>query len=344
MAEPVRAPLHRPAVEESSRGSARRAPATARQGHRAARRGGGAQREPCDDMGAAGFRRLRRHAEAPRRFRPSLRAQRRQGGVAVAGRRELEHGHAPSRGMAAAAGRFRRARPPPFRARPFRQPGRYMRRRPGECGTDGGRPRRRGPLLQPAPRRAAGPPRRRDPPARRSRRCRALGPRRRHRLFEARHRRRAGRDGPAAPAPPGAPATACHRGLLRRLGPRRLRRAQRARRRPFRRHGDAARWAAPSADYLLLEYRGGDRLYLPSEQIDAITPYTGGESPALNRMGGAEWSRQKARVRAAVREVAKELVELYRRRQTTPGHASRPTRPGRASSSRPSRTRRPRTS
>ena len=80
-------------------------------------------------------------------------------------------------------------------------------------------------------------------------------------------------------------------------------------------------------DYLQLEYRGGDRLYLPSEQIDAITPYTGGESPALNRMGGAEWSRQKARVRAAVREVAKELVELYRRRQTTPGHAFAPDTP-----------------
>ena len=80
-------------------------------------------------------------------------------------------------------------------------------------------------------------------------------------------------------------------------------------------------------DYLLLEYRGGDRLYLPSEQIDAITPYTGGESPALNRMGGAEWSRQKARVRAAVREVAKELVELYRRRRTTPGHAFAPDTP-----------------
>jgi transcription-repair coupling factor (superfamily II helicase) len=80
-------------------------------------------------------------------------------------------------------------------------------------------------------------------------------------------------------------------------------------------------------DYLQLEYRGGDRLYLPSEQIDAITPYTGGESPALNRMGGAEWSRQKARVRAAVREVAKELVELYRRRRTTPGHAFAPDTP-----------------
>ena len=83
-------------------------------------------------------------------------------------------------------------------------------------------------------------------------------------------------------------------------------------------------------DYLLLEYRGGDRLYLPSEQIDAITPYTGGESPALNRMGGAEWSRQKARVRAAVREVAKELVELYRRRHTTPGHAFAPDTPWQA--------------
>ncbi len=80
-------------------------------------------------------------------------------------------------------------------------------------------------------------------------------------------------------------------------------------------------------DYLQLEYRGGDRLYLPSEQIDAITPYTGGESPALNRMGGGEWSRQKARVRAAVREVAKELVELYRRRQTEPGHAFAPDTP-----------------
>jgi transcription-repair coupling factor (superfamily II helicase) len=83
-------------------------------------------------------------------------------------------------------------------------------------------------------------------------------------------------------------------------------------------------------DYLQLEYRGGDRLYLPSEQIDALTPYTGGESPALNRMGGAEWSRQKARVRAAVREVAKELVELYRRRHTTPGHAFAPDTPWQA--------------
>ncbi|HZU71442.1 MAG TPA: transcription-repair coupling factor [Acidimicrobiales bacterium] len=74
-------------------------------------------------------------------------------------------------------------------------------------------------------------------------------------------------------------------------------------------------------DYLLLEYRGGDKLYVPSDQIDAITPYTGGDSPSLSRLGGADWQRTRARVRAAVREVAQELVVLYRRRVTSTGHA-----------------------
>ena len=67
-------------------------------------------------------------------------------------------------------------------------------------------------------------------------------------------------------------------------------------------------------DYLLLEYRGGDRLYVPSDQIDALTPYTGGECPSLNRLGGARLAAARARVRAAVREIAQELVVLYRRR------------------------------
>ncbi|MGH9074977.1 MAG: transcription-repair coupling factor, partial [Acidimicrobiales bacterium] len=79
--------------------------------------------------------------------------------------------------------------------------------------------------------------------------------------------------------------------------------------------------AGAERDYLLLEYRGGDRLYVPSDQIDALTPYTGGESPSLHRLGGSEWSRAKARVRSAVREIAEELVALYRRRTTVPGHA-----------------------
>ncbi len=77
-------------------------------------------------------------------------------------------------------------------------------------------------------------------------------------------------------------------------------------------------------DYLLLEYRGGDKLYVPSDQIDAITAYSGGESPALHRLGGSDWQRTRARVRAAAREVAQELVVLYRRRTSSPGHAFPP--------------------
>jgi transcription-repair coupling factor (superfamily II helicase) len=74
-------------------------------------------------------------------------------------------------------------------------------------------------------------------------------------------------------------------------------------------------------DYLLLEYRGGDRLYVPSDQIDSIRHYTGGDTPSVSRMGGADWSKTKARVRSAVAEVAQELVVLYQRRMTTSGHA-----------------------
>jgi transcription-repair coupling factor (superfamily II helicase) len=74
-------------------------------------------------------------------------------------------------------------------------------------------------------------------------------------------------------------------------------------------------------DYLLLEYRGADKLYVPTDQIDLVRHYTGGDSPSLSRMGGSDWSRTKQRVRAAVQEVAQELVVLYQRRVTTPGLA-----------------------
>src|SRR5207248_4139779 len=59
----------------------------------------------------------------------------------------------------------------------------------------------------------------------------------------------------------------------------------------------------------------------PSDQIDAVRHYTGGESPSLHRLGGSDFARTKAKVRAAVREIAQELVVLYRRRVTSPGHA-----------------------
>ena len=79
--------------------------------------------------------------------------------------------------------------------------------------------------------------------------------------------------------------------------------------------------AGSERDYLLLEYRGGDKLYVPSDQIDLIRPYSGGEAPSLHRLGGSDWHRTKARVRSAVREIAQELVMLYRTRRTTPGRA-----------------------
>ena len=74
-------------------------------------------------------------------------------------------------------------------------------------------------------------------------------------------------------------------------------------------------------DYLLLEYRGGDKLYVPSDQVDLLRPYSGGESPSLNRLNGSEWQKAKTRVRSAVREIAQELVVLYQKRVNAPGHA-----------------------
>jgi transcription-repair coupling factor (superfamily II helicase) len=80
-------------------------------------------------------------------------------------------------------------------------------------------------------------------------------------------------------------------------------------------------------EYLVIEYaprkRGqpGDQLYVPMDQLDLVTRYIGGESPALDRMGGADWKARKSRARKAVREIAAELIKLYAARQATKGHA-----------------------
>ncbi len=74
-------------------------------------------------------------------------------------------------------------------------------------------------------------------------------------------------------------------------------------------------------DYLQLEYRGQDKLYLPSDQIDLIRRYTGGESPSLHRLGGSDFAKAKSKVKSAVEEVAQELVVLYQKRMATEGHA-----------------------
>jgi transcription-repair coupling factor (superfamily II helicase) len=80
-------------------------------------------------------------------------------------------------------------------------------------------------------------------------------------------------------------------------------------------------------DYLLLEYRGDDKLYVPSDQIDSVRHYTGGDQPSLSRLNGGDWAKTKARVRAEVTQIAQELVVLYQKRLHTPGHAFPPDTP-----------------
>ncbi len=80
-------------------------------------------------------------------------------------------------------------------------------------------------------------------------------------------------------------------------------------------------------DYLLLEFRGNDKIYVPTEQIDTVRHYTGGDTPTLSRMGGGDWQRTRSKVRAAVREIAEELVALYRKRVASAGHAFPPDTP-----------------
>jgi transcription-repair coupling factor (superfamily II helicase) len=88
--------------------------------------------------------------------------------------------------------------------------------------------------------------------------------------------------------------------------------------------------AGATRDYLLLEYRGGDKLYLPTDQIELLTPYAGGDSPSVSRLGGSEWQRARSKARAAVHEIAEELVALYRRRLEVTGHAFGPDTPWQA--------------
>jgi transcription-repair coupling factor (superfamily II helicase) len=88
--------------------------------------------------------------------------------------------------------------------------------------------------------------------------------------------------------------------------------------------------ADATREYLVIEYapsrRGqpGDRLYVPMDSLDQVTRYVGGESPSLDRLGGADWAKRKGRARRAVREIAAELIKLYAARQATRGHAFSP--------------------
>jgi transcription-repair coupling factor (superfamily II helicase) len=74
-------------------------------------------------------------------------------------------------------------------------------------------------------------------------------------------------------------------------------------------------------DYLLISYKGGDKLYVPSDQIDTLRQYVGGEAPKLHKLGGSDFAKTKSKVRSAVREIAQELVVLYQKRVNAQGHS-----------------------
>lgn len=82
-------------------------------------------------------------------------------------------------------------------------------------------------------------------------------------------------------------------------------------------------------DYLHLQYKGNDSLYVPVEQIDQVQRYIGAEDkePKLYHLGGGEWARVKQKVSKTVRDIAEDLVKLYAAREATPGHAFAPDTP-----------------
>ena len=86
-------------------------------------------------------------------------------------------------------------------------------------------------------------------------------------------------------------------------------------------------------EYLIIEYapakRGqpGDRLFVPTDALDQVTKYVGGEAPSLNRLGGADWAKTTGRARKAIKEIAAQLIQLYSARMATKGHAFGPDSP-----------------
>lgn len=79
-------------------------------------------------------------------------------------------------------------------------------------------------------------------------------------------------------------------------------------------------------DYLLIIYRGEDKLYIPVEQLELVQKYVGseGKTPKLNKLGGAEWKRVTARVQKSVIDIADDLIKLYAKREAEKGFAYSP--------------------
>ena len=84
--------------------------------------------------------------------------------------------------------------------------------------------------------------------------------------------------------------------------------------------------AETEGDFLLLEYAGGDRLYLPVDRINLVQRYVGAEGiePRIDRLGGASWEKAKAKAREAVQEMAQDLLRIYAAREVREGYAFSP--------------------
>ena len=85
-----------------------------------------------------------------------------------------------------------------------------------------------------------------------------------------------------------------------------------------------------SRDYLLVQYLGSDKLYIPVDHLDRIQKYIGGgegAAPKLSRLGGKDWDKQKSKVRESLKELAFDLVKLYAERQKNRGYAFGPDTP-----------------
>ncbi|MEX3510027.1 transcription-repair coupling factor [Kocuria carniphila] len=89
----------------------------------------------------------------------------------------------------------------------------------------------------------------------------------------------------------------------------------------------------PMREYLVLEYapskRNGprDRLFVPTDQLDQVSTYVGGEAPSLSKMGGSDWNKTKRSAKRAVKEIANELIRLYSARMASKGHPFGPDTP-----------------
>jgi len=85
--------------------------------------------------------------------------------------------------------------------------------------------------------------------------------------------------------------------------------------------------AGATREYLILEYAKGDKLFVPTDQLEQVTRYVGGEAPSMDRLGGGDWAKRKGRAKKAVKEIAAGLIQLYSARMASPGHAFGPDSP-----------------